>query len=1409
MKNNKMSVAGLLRVFLCGSAALFGAAKADADNGTWNHIASGDWNDTTKWVGGVVASGKGAVAYLTSGVGATVNQNVPGLTLGNLVFAHVTHTITNNAITLDNNGIPATITVSMMDAEPNRAVLAVPLNGTGGLTKQGSGWLDLSATYPGSLGGTVTVDNGTLSSSATNGAPFGTGSIAVNGGRINVAPAGSGQNVSLTAASGDVTNTFTYSGAAVLSLAKGANSSVTLTLGNAGAATESVLTRANSGVLIVAPSNGTSAANLGIAERVLVNGGVSTLNGMVSASIAGRNNDSEKTGDFLTYGANGFEVASYTEGLAGGATSIANVSATTATDSANVYALRVNSGTRLTINSGKTLTVGDGTRPACLILNTTGTQNTVISNSVLDFGTSEGIIYFNGKAAAGPIQTTISSTLAGQNGITLAGLVPDALIQLNAASGNLHTGGTRILSGRVIIPQSGCLGNGDLTIFGHEDSGGQLFMLTASYVITNALHISGLTGYPESASFGAIRIDNGTGTRFTGPVDLLGDTRISASQFTTIATFSGPISGPWRLECGGDYPEHLMGTMVLTGTNTYTGGTIIRAGTLKLGTGGTLGTGPVENRAKLVFDSATTLDFTNTLSGAGTLTQQGAGTLKLRNTPTYAGPLILNSTLDLCGVSTAFGALSGIGRVINPTGPDAVLTVGSANTTNVFAGQLTDGIALVKTGTGTLTLFNTNNYSGTTTVSGGMLKLGNGLSDIAGLSYRLDATALGSLTLSVTNVTAWADADGRSVTFTQAIAAQQPVYVTNAINGLPALRFGADSSKRLVASKAILAQTVFIVNRMTAFTGGNGIWGQSDQDYGIRAKSVTRWQHTSNGGNASEFSWLGEMYINGVAGTDFTANAPHILTAISSNQVNWTAALGHYYTSQTTRYFRGEIGEVLVFDRVLGPVERQSVVGYLSKKWLNGSTISVTPNLLPIATGLTLAETVAFDLNGVDQTVASLAGAGTVRNSNVSPCTLTIGSDNASTVFAGVTEGALSLVKTGSGTLTINGYSTATGATVIQNGTLMMGAWLPTQGLSYRLDATDAATITLSSSNVTAWADSNGSALKFTQANTALQPVYLPDAINGRPAVRFGVASGKRLVANMSTNAQTVFIVYRMNDFADANNGIWGKDNADYGIRATGINTWQHQVLANNFTSEGEMYIDGVPGKTFSAYQPHVLTAVSSNQVQWTTVIGHYWLDQAQRYFRGDISEVLVYDRKLPVAERKSVETYLNLKWLGSGVLSRLATNAIVTVASGATLDLNGQTQTLSGLAGSGSVINGTVKVTGQIAPGGDGTVGALTLPDAPDLTGTLRIDVRANGTCDQLVVAGDLDVAGLALVIADTGQLKSSSAYTIATCTGDLTGSFTSDNLPPKNWSVRYIRTPGAGRILLAPRNGLVFSLR
>ena len=99
-----------------------------------------------------------------------------------------------------------------------------------------------------------------------------------------------------------------------------------------------------------------------------------------------------------------------------------------------------------------------------------------------------------------------------------------------------------------------------------------------------------------------------------------------------------------------------------------------------------------------------------------------------------------------------------------------------------------------------------------------------------------------------------------------------------------------------------------------------------------------------------------------------------------------------------------------------------------------------------------------LDLAGNSTTINGLSGSGSVDNSGTGATTLTVGANNASSTFAGlitnsgtaVAAGAtLSLVKTGSGVLTLTGTNAYTGQTTVSGGTLVVadpGA-LPSQSL--------------------------------------------------------------------------------------------------------------------------------------------------------------------------------------------------------------------------------------------------------------------------------------------------------------------------------------------------------------------------
>ena len=98
-----------------------------------------------------------------------------------------------------------------------------------------------------------------------------------------------------------------------------------------------------------------------------------------------------------------------------------------------------------------------------------------------------------------------------------------------------------------------------------------------------------------------------------------------------------------------------------------------------------------------------------------------------------AAVVINNGTLDLNSFSEAFNTLNGTSGTITNTAASgiATLTIGNAVGTGsgTYGGTIADGtsarIALVKGGTGILTLKGSNTYTGPTTISGGTLTAGS------------------------------------------------------------------------------------------------------------------------------------------------------------------------------------------------------------------------------------------------------------------------------------------------------------------------------------------------------------------------------------------------------------------------------------------------------------------------------------------------------------------------------------------------------------------------------------------------------------------------------------------------------------------------------------------------------------
>ena len=152
-----------------------------------------------------------------------------------------------------------------------------------------------------------------------------------------------------------------------------------------------------------------------------------------------------------------------------------------------------------------------------------------------------------------------------------------------------------------------------------------------------------------------------------GAIDIDGANVIRVGDGTTaggeiVANISSTLSGTGSLE------KTDLGTLILTGANTYSGGTTISGGSL-VGDATSL-QGDIENNARLIFNQETGGIYAGTISGNGALTKEGAGNLVLAaNSTAFSGVTgvtggLLTVNGSLGGTTYVYGgALGGTGAL--------------------------------------------------------------------------------------------------------------------------------------------------------------------------------------------------------------------------------------------------------------------------------------------------------------------------------------------------------------------------------------------------------------------------------------------------------------------------------------------------------------------------------------------------------------------------------------------------------------------------------------------------------------------------------------------------------------------------------------------------------------------------
>jgi len=957
---------------------------------------------------GLANNGSGATSLVKTGTGTWVLSGTAKTYTGGTTVNEGTLKLGNNNMLADSGAL--TINSGTFDVSNySDTVGAVTLNGgtiagTGTLT--GSSYTLQGGTVTANLGGTGTATvtsgtttlNGTLGSSTIN---INSGTLALgnndrlnNSAAINIAGGTLAMGTrndtvgAVTLSSGSITGTTgTLTGSSYSVTNNTGTTTISAKLGGSGA-----LTKTGAGTLALSGANTYTGATT-------INGGTIRTDAANSLSSASAVTLADTSG--VTLDLNGFNQT--IGSLAGGGTTGGNVTLGSATLTAGGNNTSTTFGGTMTGTGGFTKT-GSGTLTITNSLGYTG-ATTINNNSTLQLG--------NGST---------SGNLTGTSGVTNNGTLAfnqaadTTFAAAITGSGNVTVSGT----GRTILTNTGNSYSGNTTI----NSG-------ATLQLGNGVSNGNLTG-TNLTNNGTLAFNQGTDTTF--------NRTITGSGAVT-------VSGP--------------GKTTLTANNTYNGATTINLGaTLELGgsSGNLSNTSSITNNGLFIFNQSSSTNFNKSISGSGGVTFAGSGTVTLSAAQNYTGTTTINngSTLTLSGsgrlhdsgsvvvdgtwnlasVSDTIGSLSGSGSVT--LGSATLTTSTSADT--AFSGTISgSGGSLVKTGSGTLTLTGANTYTGTTTISGGTLQIGDG-----GTTGSIASTSIvnnANLAINRSDTVAYGGTISGSGSLTKLGAGNLTLTGNNTYSGNTTVSEGAIIAGSTNALGA--GGSTFVENGATLALQG-GLTFSSESELHLDGLGVGGWAGALlnlSGNN----TWQGNIILDSTALISNWAGALQVGNA--SNTLSLGANTLHVTAGTGTSI---EIGADITGTGTL----IAGYTGYDGSVTLSGPTTfsgftGIASSTLTLGHALALQNsTLLYDNYGgalsfgslSNATLGALSGSQNLalQNDSLGAVALTVGNNDASTLYSGALSGSGSLTKTGTGTFTLSGANTYTGTTTINNGTLTL-----------------------------------------------------------------------------------------------------------------------------------------------------------------------------------------------------------------------------------------------------------------------------------------------------------------------------------------------------------------------------------
>ena len=353
--------------------------------------------------------------------------------------------------------------------------------------------------------------------------------------------------------------------------------------------------------------------------------------------------------------------------------------------------------------------------------------------------------------------------------------------------------------------------------------------------------------------------------------------------------------------------------------------------------------------------------------------------------------------LDLNNKNVTVTGLSGGGTITNNSTGTPTFTANIASGTQTFNGiiqnGLTGSVALTESGGGTLALTGINTYTGSTTISGGTLSIGNG----GGGASLASTPILDSATLMFNH--------------------NDTVSYSGSISGTGQLiQQGTGSS-------------LLILTGNNGYSGGTTITSGTLQLGHVHAMG-TGWV-TLLAGTLDLAGFSPNIgALNGNLGSTITnsSNTPATLTT----NVAGTATFGGFITDD---------GTVGLTKSGAGLLILSASNGYSGGTTIGGGTLQLG-HASAMGTGWVALYAGTLDLGGVSPTIGALSGTtdSIITNNGGNASALTTNIAGTSTFAGLIADGTntVALTKSGGGTLILSGANTYGGGTIVNYGTLLV-----------------------------------------------------------------------------------------------------------------------------------------------------------------------------------------------------------------------------------------------------------------------------------------------------------------------------------------------------------------------------------